>query len=333
MKKVYFLSLFIAAILFSGCAQRVKVHTLAPAKIDRASMTKKIAVMHFKNDSKGLSSKIETAMATKIIDGKPYFTVLSRSDIDKILQEQRLQYSGLIDESTAVEVGNLIGVQAIITGEISDASSSFSYFRKKRIRCIDKKCKETQSYTVPCRRGFYSISAQLKMIDVEKGDIIHADTFKKSTRHSHCSDENGGLPSESHELNILSNYVAKSFVSKLYPTPMTFDVELLEDPDVNFTDEQEDLLEYSLEYIETGRYKKAEEFLSKLLNSSNDKSYVAAYNLGVVKEVQGQYNHAQQLYALADSLKLEPIEPIDVAVVRIQLLLSNKQAVENQINR
>ena len=78
-----------------------------------------------------------------------------------------------------------------------------------------------------------------------------------------------------------------------------------------------------MKYIELGRYKKAEELFSKLLTSSNDKSYVAAYNLGVIKEIKSQYDYAQQLYSLADSLKLEPLQPIDEAVVRIKQAINN----------
>ena len=331
--KTYFLSLFLVGLFLTGCTQRVTIQSIAPAKVDRATMTKKIAVISFDNDKTGLSSKIEVAMSNKIINGKPYFTIISRKNTSKILEEQRLQYSGLVNESTAVELGNLIGVEAMITGNINNASSSYSYFRKKRTKCIDKKCKKTRQYSVRCTKGSYFISAQIKMIDVQKGDIIYADTLSQSSEHHHCSDESGGLPSKSQELNRLSDYLSESFISELSPNIVTFNVELLEDPDIDYTDDQEDLLENGLKYIEIGRYKKAEELFSKLLTSSNDKSYVAAYNLGVIKEILSQYDHAQQLYLLADSLKLEPIQPIDKAVVRIRLVINNKKAVEKQINR
>ncbi|MCK5110647.1 MAG: hypothetical protein KAQ94_03925 [Arcobacteraceae bacterium] len=331
--KTYFLSLLLVGVFLTGCTQKVTIQSLAPAKVDRATTTKKIAVMPFDNDKTGLSSKIEVAMTKKIINGKSYFTIISRTNTSKILEEQRLQYSGLINESTAVELGDLIGVEAMITGNINDASALYTYYREKRSKCIDKKCKETRQYSVHCTKGSYFISAQIKMIDVQKGDIIYANTLNQSSEHRHCSDKSGGLPSKSQELNILSDYLSESFVSQLSPNIITFNVELLEDPDIDYTDEQEDLLENGLKYIEIGRYKKAEELFSKLLTSSNDKSYVAAYNLGVIKEIQSKYDHAQQLYLLADSLKLEPLQPIDKAVVRIRLVINNKKTVEKQINR
>jgi len=48
------------------------------------------------------------------------FHVLERELLAKVLEEHKLNLSGLIDESTAVEVGRLLGVDAIGTGTISD---------------------------------------------------------------------------------------------------------------------------------------------------------------------------------------------------------------------
>ena len=40
---------------------------------------------------------------------------------------------------------------------------------------------------------------------------------------------------------------------------------------------------------QNGRYPKAEELLSELLNTTNDGCFVASYNLGLVKELMGKY--------------------------------------------
>jgi len=98
----------------SGCAQKVRIKALNPAQIDRATSTKNIAVVRFKNDEVGLSSKIERNLSRFKLENKPFFTVVNRGNINQVLKEQKLQNSGLVETDEIVEVGNLIGAQALI---------------------------------------------------------------------------------------------------------------------------------------------------------------------------------------------------------------------------
>lgn len=46
--------------------------------------------------------------------------ILERSAIDKIMEEQKMQVSGVVDESTAVEIGKIIGADAVMLGDVTD---------------------------------------------------------------------------------------------------------------------------------------------------------------------------------------------------------------------
>ena len=150
----YFLILqvILVALFVSGCSQKVTIKALEPAEVDRAAKTKNIAVVKFKNDYVGLSNKIETNLLRFKIENKPYFTMVSRGDINKILREQRFQNSGLVDLSTAVEMGNIIGAEALISGRLGDETSYDTHFYERRSRCADKKCKERYYYKVRCKK-------------------------------------------------------------------------------------------------------------------------------------------------------------------------------------
>jgi len=114
MNKTILLFTTMLFILFmAGCAQKVNVRALEPAEIDRAATTKKIAVDSFRNDRVGLSGKIEAKLARFKIDNKSYFTIVSRNDFKKIIEEQKIQNSGLVEQEAVVEIGNLIGAQAL----------------------------------------------------------------------------------------------------------------------------------------------------------------------------------------------------------------------------
>lgn len=324
---------FIVLMIFSGCAQRVKVRALEPAEIDRATVTKKIAITDFKNDYVGLRGKIEAKLANQKIDNKPFFTLISRSDIDKVIGEQKLQNSGLVDTSTVVDVGNLLGAQAIISGDVGRATSNDTYYYEERLRCADTECKKFSVYRVGCTKRVVGLSAQIRMVDVAKGDIIYADTMSKSAEYRHCRDDGNAIPSTDMAAQNLANIISSNFVYKLTPHYRYFDVVLLEDPDLDYTDKQEELLDNSLEYIKLKRYAKAEKLLMDLIDSTAQQSYVAFYNLGVVKEAQGDYVKAEEYYKMADDLMIEPVEEISAAYLRIKATIKNQIKTQEQLKR
>jgi len=332
-KKLLLFLLPIATVFISGCAQKVNMRALEPAEIDRASQTKKITVTNFEHDKVGLSNKIEANLARHKIDNKNYFTIVSRGDFDKIIQEQEIQNSGLVETSTVVEVGNLIGAQAIISGNVGRLGVSDTNYNEERARCADSKCKEVYRYNVGCTKRVVSLSAELKMVDVTAGDIIYADTISKYAEYFHCSDDSRTIPSPESAGQNLAASIADDFTFRLTPHYRFFDVELLEDPDLDYSDEQEELLKVSLQYIKQNRYDKAEQFLFELIDSTDAQSYVAFYNLGVVKEAEGKYMEAKEYYEKADSLMVEPVEQISMAYVRIQSLIEKHDMTQAQIQR
>jgi len=325
--------LLLGLFLLTGCSHKVKVNALQPAKIDRVSRTKIISVYDFGNDSVGLSSKIEAALASKRIEGKNYFTLISPRDLERIFSEQRLQDSGLLDESSSVELGNILGAQALISGIVSNAHSIDDHYREKRRKCVDKACKELYEYLVSCTRRAMNVSAQIKMVDIEKGDIIYSEMFRETHYWRTCSDKSYALPTPEQGLGMLSSNLAHKFASQLTPSYKTFYVTLLDELDIDYSDEEEKMLENALTYIDHKRYAKAEELLSRLLDRTQEHSFVAAYNLGVLKEIQGELQDAKQLYSLADELTIEPIEEIDLAMNRIDRSIRNREVVRKQMNR
>ncbi|MFO8183803.1 MAG: CsgG/HfaB family protein [Candidatus Aegiribacteria sp.] len=50
------------------------------------------------------------------------FTLVDRSVVDQLLDEQEFSYSGVVDQSTAVELGRLLGAEAVMTIRVSSIS-------------------------------------------------------------------------------------------------------------------------------------------------------------------------------------------------------------------
>ena len=321
------------ALFLTSCSQKIQMRALEPAQIDRIADTKKITVANFKNDKVGLSSKIEANLAKFEIDGINYFTLISRNDFDKIIKEQRLQNSGLVDPKTATKVGQLIGTQAIISANVGSPTSQDSYSYEKRVRCANKKCDTFTYYNVRCKKRVVGLSAEIRVVDVAKGDIVFADTLLKEAHYKQCADSYRSMPSVALSAQKLATAMAREFSYKLTPHYRYFEVSLLEDPDIDYTDEEEKLLEVALEYIKQQRYSKAETLLLRLVDATNSKSYVPFYNLGVLSEAKGKYSDAKEYYSYADNLMIEPVQEINEAVLRIDKLIAKRKKTRQQIAR
>jgi len=69
----------------------------------------------------------------KMFNNANSFNMITRSEIAAIMKEQKFQYSGMVDDSTAASLGKLLGAQAIIVGDIAGAD----YTRRLVFRCLD----------------------------------------------------------------------------------------------------------------------------------------------------------------------------------------------------
>jgi hypothetical protein len=120
---------------------QISVIKALPAESDMA----RIAVLDFEGDDGTIRNAITSA-----ITEKTSFRVIERTDLDKILEEQGLQLKDIMDENTQITHGKIKGVQGLLFGKV-----------------------------VSMREGFmsYSIKANVKLDDVEKGEIVLSKDF------------------------------------------------------------------------------------------------------------------------------------------------------------
>ena len=127
----------------------------------------------------------------------------------------------------------------------------------------------------------------------------------------------------------MSKKVANNFANKITPHYKYFDVKLLDSMDIKTAVSQKSL-DSVIEYIKGSRYDKAQMLLLNLADETDKKSFVVFYNLGVIKEIQGEYVEAKKYYELSDSLTKQRVEEIDEALFRIDELIRKKQKVNQQ---
>lgn len=130
-----------------------------------------VAVMPFTNTTNigGLDTRLGAYTLdalTRIND--PFLKVVDRENLQTILEEQRLGLSGVIDDQTAVSVGNLMGAKAIVTGVI------LSY-------------KETTGRLRSATRNAYE-SYQVKKYNEQLKKYFYETAYKKTTYKEHYND-------------------------------------------------------------------------------------------------------------------------------------------------
>ena len=87
---------------------------------------KTLAIMDYTNLNEN-NSQMGTYISDEItlqLFLKEKFQIIEREQIDYIIEEQKLNASGLINEASAIEIGNILSVDAIILGNISDINNN-----------------------------------------------------------------------------------------------------------------------------------------------------------------------------------------------------------------
>ncbi len=80
-----------------------------------------VAVFTFEesnSQAKGLGKTVSEMLITALIQKQKY-TMMERTQLEKIMQEQSLSQTGVIDEEAALKVGKLAGLEAIILGSVT----------------------------------------------------------------------------------------------------------------------------------------------------------------------------------------------------------------------
>ncbi len=150
-----------------------------------------MALLPFTNSTgqAGLDQKISAYALDALTNiNDPFLKVVDRENMELIINEQQLGLSGVIDEQTAVQVGNLTGAGAIITGTVlglevnegklnRSTKSGFESFRVKKTNPETKKTYyETRyrstNYSEFVKENTATVTFQYKIISLETGEVI-----------------------------------------------------------------------------------------------------------------------------------------------------------------
>jgi len=164
-----FLSLaLVVALTGTACAPSTKVKQKDTMTIEKpegmVSLKRRVGVVDFVNKTKygeaRLGSSATDVLITELAkSGK--FILVERDRMGKLLEEQKLGMSGAIDANTAARVGRILGLNAIVTGSISEFGST---------------TEGSEYLLAQSKRQVVKATVDIRVVDAETGQILYADS-------------------------------------------------------------------------------------------------------------------------------------------------------------
>ena len=127
----------------------------------------------------------------------PFLKVIDRTNFNQLIEEQRLNLSGVVDESTAAEAGKLLGVKFLLGGtllQITKEAGKLSKVKKNgykevKIKKHNSETDEDYYVTEYKKTYFYEykqqnrayVSAQIKVISLTTGEIVVSKIISKES--------------------------------------------------------------------------------------------------------------------------------------------------------
>jgi hypothetical protein len=341
-RSINFLILMTMSFLFLGCVQKINIKAIQSSKIDDKSI-RYIGVAPFGKDSVSQSDQIESSLDKIIFNNTKYFNLVDRKNIDKIMKEKRLNDSGLVDLIQDDSSTGLSQIQTLITGKImvNELSSKRYYEERTDYKSCVKSyrkngktyCSKYRTYNVSCRANLYTLKTYIKIIKISDAKTIFANSYQEDQKYTHCSDDSDMLPSKINVNTKSAKSIAQRLVLDIAPSYTYYEVELIDDEDVDLNDNQEKLFENALEMIKINRISKANKMLDTLNRQLQGKSYVVLYDLAVTFEALGDVDKSYQLLQLSEDIALQSdgvVDEIARAIVRVQKSINEKNRANKQ---
>ncbi len=171
-KCIVYLMIISVMGLFSGCSSAPLA--VSPAmrsqqtqyKITYQGPKKRVGIIDFVNKSaygkRGLGSAASDILTTELFKTNA-FVIIERDQLKSVLSEQKLGTSGTVNPETAAKAGQILGLNAIVTGSISEfgiSNESVDYgVYKKKIQIAE-------------------CVVDIRVVDTTTGQLLYADSGK-----------------------------------------------------------------------------------------------------------------------------------------------------------
>ena len=340
------LCLLVSITAFACAPPAVKTTALMPAKFHEAAKLKEVAVLPFDGPGgREFAAEIEGTLAAVTIDGKQYFSLIDRTKTEKILKEQELSQTGIVDETTAAKVGKLVGAKGIYTGIVTAANSRDNPYAEKRRECSERQvkydkqgkayegdCIRWRNVSVSCLRRDALFAFTPKLVEVETGRIIYSDNLSGAATASACRDSKTPLPSGFALIAQAKERAKVAFKRDVAPSYVTFDIRLMDSKQGIDAKEAREKLDQGMDYAKHKRLDRACELWEEGRTLAPNAPSLL-YNLATCAEAIGDLEKAFDLYKKADRALNKPDDRITAGMGRVSEGMQKQKVLEEQLKK
>ena len=316
-----------------GCTPKFTTPTLVAARGGDVSELNPIAVVNFSgNGGNELRNDVEAMLVRTKVQGQPYFTVVDRQTLDKVLEEIGLGMSGIIDEKTAVRVGKHVGAKGMVIGAVGNNNVFDTDYTQERFKCLDVKCKDVRYDTVRCIKRDAHFSFTPKIIDVATGRIVISDSLAGTKSARSCQGDRP-ITDKTALLSDAKQEAMEKFRRLVAPFTVNVSLVVLTKDDTERPKRATEMLKNGAKWAKSGRLDRACK-LWRESYQSHPYGYAVHYDLGLCEEYYTRdLQAALKYYQQADELTPQPVKAISTALNRVRHSALNEAKLDAQLDR
>ncbi|MBI4727004.1 tetratricopeptide repeat protein [candidate division TA06 bacterium] len=271
---------------------------------------KRVAVVDFVDPyNRNLGPGVGNVLVSKLAE-QGYYEMVEREKIQSVMSEHKFNLTGAVDPGTVKQLGGLLGVDAIITGEIL----AYKVETSKRMEKVERK-EGTGRYEEVERKNIFTgkkykvkeeimktvlvdeerttksgtVSINYRLIDIASGKVAAS----KSQSASYNKWFKDNVPGDDQILSGLLTAVTDSFVGDISPHYVNVTKRLLKS--------KADPSQIGAKYAKAGDWQRAVEIWERSAASLPGDPGLW-HNIGVAYEALGSYDKALESYKKASDL-------------------------------
>ncbi len=317
------MAITVLALLAACGTTSVAVTVTRPAEINLREY-RKIAIGDIVDQygRKGRHANDLADEITSVLFSSNLFEVLNRENLARIMSEHALTETGIIDESTAPEIGKIVGSGALVFGRIQT-----DHYQEDLSKGDPYTDKEGRSHQIHVRKGVYRVTTNLQVIDIETAKVLAARslTAQKTERITADRKDPDSIDRDRLYRRCISD-ISRQFRRMVAPYEVQVRAAFL-------TDDMLPEMDQAIGYFRIGEWDDGIVLLEGATRRTDLDGEVQAkayYNLGLAKIYAGEFDAA--IDHLKTALSLNPrSRRIQNAIIKAKMEQENAERLKEQI--
>lgn len=283
-----------------------------------------IYVIDFNRDIVDLADNIAIGLNSIYVNNDKFFKSQRREDLTLIHNYVKSSSKRNIITENKYIISGEVKLADFTTDEV--INSRIDYESCLKYNSETNECEIYPEIDEICTDYKYVLASTVMIRNLGDSKIIYDKYFesKKSVRNCNRLGNAKELPILSTNLDLLSKDIAKKFIDDILPKKSMVNAFFLLNEDIYYSEEEKNLLNNGVKAFYENHLK-AIDIFKNLVDSTNEYSSVALYNLALVYESIKDYEHAEKYYKKAFDIAALQDEINESIVNAIKRVSRNKK--------